>query len=104
MSTVMESITPIDRNIPVNRMQGIIWYVDFRNVMLSGIRSNIERKNITPDANDIPPIRKFNVFFLEKNITNVPSMVESPARVDNVNAKFVFILSPFCIVKFMFYL
>lgn len=67
--------------------------------MLSGIKSNIDKKNITPAANEIPPIRKFNVFFLLKNITKVPSIVERPAILDSKKAIcVVVILSP---VNFM---
>ena len=63
--------------------------------MLSGIKSNKDKKSITEDAKEIPPIRKSRVFFFEKKITNTPIKVENPARDDRVNAKTIlFILSP----------
>ena len=59
--------------------------------MLSGIKSNIDKKNITPDAKAIPPIKKFNVLFFDINIIRLPIIVESPAILDRINAIVVFI-------------
>ena len=59
----------------------------FKKEILSGIKSNIDRKNITPDANEIPPIRKFKVLFLEINIIKAPITVESPAILERIKAK-----------------
>ena len=62
--------------------------------ILSGIKSNNDRNSITEEAKEIPPIKKFKLFFLDKNIIKDPIKVERPAREDRTKAIVVFILSP----------
>ena len=72
----------------------------FKKEILSVIRSNIDKKNITADAKAIPPIKKFRVLFLGMNIIKAPIIVESPAILERINAKQVFMLSP---INYMFF-
>ena len=90
----MEIHTPNDKNIKHIKILANGANLLFKKLILSGIRSNIDRNNITEDAKEIPPMRKFSVLFLEKNVINAPIMVDNPAIEDRANAIVVFILSP----------
>ncbi len=59
--------------------------------MLSGNKSNSDRNNITDDAKEMPAIRKFKLFFLDKKIINDPIIVEKPAIEERIKAIFIFI-------------
>ena len=95
LSIIIAMQTPKDRKIKHSKMLTKGTHLLFKKLILSGIRSNNDKKSITEDAKEIPPIRKFRVFFLEKRIINAPINVESPAIDDRVNDKnILFILSP----------
>ena len=95
LSIIIEMHTPKDMKIKHSKILTNDTYLLFRKLILSGIKSNSDKNNMTEDANEMPPIKKFRVFFFEKRIVNAPNKVENPARDERVNAKdILFILSP----------
>ena len=82
---------PKDKNIKHSKILTKLLYVSLKNDILSGIKSNNDKKSITEEAKEIPPIKKLRLFFFDKNITNEPIKVEKPAKVEKINAILVFI-------------